>query len=235
MNQKKEKSVFLREARVIFRYTLPVMAGYIFLGIAFGFLMRTNGFSALTPVVMSIAVYSGALEFAAVPILTSAFNPLGSFFIGLMLSARHIFYGIPMLKKYSGMKRAKPLLIFGLTDETFSILSSEEVPGGVRAKSFYLGVTLLNFSYWVLGTALGSVSGNLITFNAEGLDFVLTALFAVLFVDQLKSRQGRISGFTGLAASAAVLALFGSGLFVLVSMAVILIILLAGRKVISHE
>ena len=211
------------------------MAGYIFLGFAFGLLVRTAGFPLWVPILMSIIIYSGALEFAAVPLMTAAFNPLGAFIMGLMVSARHIFYGIPMLKKYSGTKWAKPLLIFGLTDETFSILSSVDVPEGVKPCRFYLGVTLLNFSYWVFGTAFGAVLGNLISFDARGLDFALAALFVVLFIEQIQSREGRISGFAGLIASAAVLVLFGSEVFVLLSMAVILIILFAGRRVISRD
>ena len=224
-----------QELKKIWPHTLPVMAGYVFLGFAFGLLMRTGGFSFFTPVVMSVFIFSGALEFAAVPMLTAAFDPLGSFVLGLMLSARHIFYGLPMLKKYAECKKLRPFLIFGLTDETFSILSSRTVPEGVRPRSFYLGVTGLNFFYWVFGTALGAGLGTLLRINAEGLDFALTALFVVLFVEQLKTKEGRVSGFAGLAASAAVLAMFGSDAFVLLSMAVILALLLAGKKVVSHE
>ena len=224
-----------QEFKKIWPHTVPVLAGYVFLGFAFGLLMRTNGFSFFTPVAMSVFIFSGALEFAAVPMLTAAFDPLGSFILGLMLSARHIFYGLPMLKKYAACKKSRPFLIFGLTDETFSILSSRAVPEGVRPRSFYLGVTGLNFFYWVFGTALGAGLGTLLRFNAEGLDFALTALFVVLFVEQLKTKEGRVSGFAGLAASAAVLALAGSDVFVLLSMAVILALLLAGRRVISHE
>lgn len=223
------------EFRITFRYTLPVLAGYVFLGFAFGLLMRTNGFPVAIPVIMSIVIYSGALEFAAVPILSAAFDPFGAFLIGIMLSARHLFYGIPMLKRYSGTGACKLMLVFGLTDETFSILSSAEVPEGIISKHFYMWITCLNYSYWVTGTLLGAIFGTVFSFNADGLDFALTALFAALFVDRLDSREGLISGFSGLAASAAVLFLFGKDLFVLVSMASIMIILLAGREVISND
>ena len=215
--------------------TIPVLAGYIFLGFAFGLLMRTRGFSFWIPIVMSIAIYSGALEFAAVPLLGAAFDPLGAFIIGIMLSARHLFYGIPMLKKYSATGKKKPFLIFGLTDETFSILSTVEPPEGTRPERFYLLVTLLDFSYWVIGTAIGAFAGSLITFDVTGLDFALTALFVVLFIEQLKNREGIMSGFAGLAASAAVLAIFAGSAFVLISMGVILVLLIAGRRIISHE
>lgn len=225
----------LREFRISARYTVPVLAGYGFLGFAFGLLVRTQGYSPLLPVVMSLIVFSGALEFAAVPMLSAAFDPISAFVIGIMLSVRHLFYGIPMLKKYDGTGKSKLFLIFGLTDEAFSILSANEVPEGVRPKSFYLWVTFLNYFYWVSFTALGALLGSLISFDLEGLDFALTALFIVLFLDQLKDRQGRISGFAGLIACAIVLMLVGSKAFVLVSMAAILVILLGGRKVIGRE
>lgn len=215
--------------------TLPVLAGYVFLGFAFGLLMRTKGFSVWIPVVMSILIYSGALEFAAVPMLTEAFDPFGAFIIGITLSARHLFYGIPMLKKYSGTGLSKLFLIFGLTDETFSLLSASEVPEGLEPKPWYISVTALNFSYWVGGSTLGAVAGGFIRFGADGLDFALTALFVVLFLEQLGSREGKISGFLGLLASAAVLALFGSRYFVLISMGAILVLLIAGKKVIGRD
>ena len=228
-------SRILREFKISARHTIPVLAGYGFLGFAFGLLLRTQGYSPLLPVVMSLIVFSGALEFAAVPMLSAAFDPISAFVIGIMLSARHLFYGIPMLKKYSGTGKSKLFLIFGLTDEAFSILSANEVPEEVRPKSFYLWVTFLNYFYWVSFTALGALLGSLISFDLEGLDFALTALFIVLFLDQLKDRQGRISGFAGLIACAIVLMLVGSKAFVLVSMAAILVILLGGRKVIGRE
>lgn len=228
-------STFIREFRLSAKYTVPVLAGYGFLGFAFGLLLRTQGYSPLLPVVMSLIVFSGALEFAAVPMLSAAFDPISAFVIGIMLSARHLFYGIPMLKKYSGTGKSKLFLIFGLTDEAFSILSANEVPEGVRPKSFYLWVTFLNYFYWVSFTALGSLFGGVVSFGLEGLDFALTALFIVLFLDQIKGRQGRISGFAGLIASALVLLLFGSRFFVLGAMAAILVLLLGGKKVICRE
>ncbi len=209
----------------LFKYTLPVMTGYIFLGIAFGLLMRQKGFPMYYPVIMSIIIYSGALEFAAVPILSAPFDPLGSFILGLMLSARHLFYGLPMLQKYKASAKSKPFLIFGLTDETFSILSTMEVPEGIKPKHFYVGVTALDYLYWNIGTLLGAVLGSILTINLKGLDFTLTALFIVLFVEQLKDKAGLISGFVGLLATACVLALFGSEKMVIISMLVILLAL----------
>lgn len=219
----------------LFKHTLPVMTGYIFLGIAFGLLMRQKGFPIYYPVIMSIIIYSGALEFAAVPILSAPFDPLGSFILGLMLSARHLFYGLPMLQKYKDTAKSKPFLIFGLTDETFSILSTMDVPEGLKPKHFYVGVTALDYLYWNIGTLLGAVLGSILTINLKGLDFTLTALFIVLFVEQLKDKAGLISGFVGLLATACVLALFGSEKMVIISMVVILLVLMLCKPALTER
>lgn len=221
--------------RTAFINTLPILTGYVFLGFAFGLLMKTKGFPGWLPVVMSVVIYSGAMEYAAVPVLAQAFDPLGLFVLSVMLSARHLFYGLPMLKKYDKTGAIKPFLIFGLTDETFSLLSTSDVPEGLKAKPYYTAVTLLDYMYWCGGTLLGAVFGDLVSFNAEGLDFALTALFIVLFVEQLKDREGKISGFTGLLLSAAALAAFGRDNMVIASMALILCALLGLKKVIAHE
>ena len=218
-----------------FRITLPVMAGYVFLGLTFGLLLRASGFEWWVPVVMSAVIYSGALEFAAVPLLSAAFEPISAFVLGILLSARHLFYGIPMLKKFSGTGRAKPFLIFGLTDETFSILSTTDVPEEAEPKAFYFWVTMFDFLYWTLGTALGAVLAEVITIDLQGLDFVLTALFVVLFIEQLKTKEGLKSGLAGLIISAAVLIVFGTSVFVTLSMVLIIITLVGGRRVISRE
>lgn len=218
-------------------YTIPVFAGYIFLGFAFGLLVRTKGFPVWYAVAMSVIIYSGASQYAAVPLLGQAFDPMGSFLLSLMISARHLFYGIPMLKKYSkeNVGAARPVLIYTLTDETFSVVSTLNPPEGVKPKVFYSVISILDFLYWNLGTLLGAIVGNMITFNVEGLDFVLTALFIVLFLDQLKTKSGRISGFVGLITAAVALVLFGSGKMVLISMIAIMVILVTGRKVIPVE
>ena len=207
----------------------------MFLGITLGLLMRTEGFAWWVSVLMSAVIYSGALEFAAVPLLGAGFDPVGAFVLGLMLSARHLFYGIPMLKKYKGAGARKPFLIFGLTDETFSILSVTDAPEGAEPRRFYGWVTGLDYLYWTGGTAIGALLGELVTVDLQGLDFALTALFVVLFTEQMRTPTGRRSGLAGLAVSLAVLAVCGADVFVLVSMVCILAALLAGRKVLVRE
>lgn len=217
------------------RHTVPIFAGYIFLGITFGFLVKSLGYPAWLPIAMSIIIYSGALEFAAVPLLGVPFDPVGSFIMALMLSARHLFYGIPMLKKYENSGPLKYPLIALLTDETFSVCSSLDAPRGVEKKYFNTIISVLNYFYWVGGTTLGVLIGQFIRFDTTGIDFSLTALFLVLFLEQLKTREGKFSGTIGLVASAAVLLLFGSKSFVVISMVVILAALLSGRRVIVRE
>ena len=225
----------LKKFKTIFVYTIPVLAGYIFLGIAFGLLIRTNGYPTWYGVIMSIIMFTGALEFAAIPMIAQPFEPIGSFVFGLLLCARHLFYGIPMLKKYKDTGMAKPFLIFGLTDETFSILSTVDCPDGIKPKTFYVVLTFLNYLYWNIGTLIGGIVGEFVGDKARGLDFAITALFIVLFVEQLKDKQGLLSGFTGLIATAAILMMFGSSKMVIISMIVIIVVLLAGKKAISHE
>lgn len=219
--------------KAAFPLTIPVMAGYIFLGVAFGLLIRTAGYPLWYPTVMSLLIYSGALEYAAIPLLAQPFDPLGTFILGLMISARHLFYGIPMLEKYKNAGGLKWPLVHTLTDETFSISSSVDAPEGTDQRWFYAFISFFDFFYWVAGSTLGAVFGDLLPFELKGLDFALTALFIVLFIEQLKTREGLISGFTGLLATACILALFGSERMVILSMLVIIVVLVAGRRIIS--
>ena len=213
--------------------TLPVMTGYVFLGITFGLLMRNSGFDWWIPIIMSLLIYSGALEFAAVPLLGSAFDPVSAFVLGIMLSARHLFYGLSMLNRYKGIGKLKPWLIYGLTDETFSILSISDVENDKGL--FYFLVTTFDCLYWNLGTAVGSLLGNIVKANIQGLDFVLTALFVVLFVEQLRNKERFKSGMIGFLISFIVLLAFGSSAFVIISMVAIVAVLLMGKKVIADE
>ena len=215
--------------KIAFVKTLPILAGYLFLGTGFGLIMSTGGYPVWWSMMMSIVIFSGALEYATVPLFAASFNPLSAFVLGLMLSARHLFYGIPMLKKYENTGLKKVFLIFGLTDEAFSLLSTDDEPKGVNLHTYYFLVTLFNYVYWNIGTVLGAVAGNLIPFDLSGLDFALTALFIVLFVEAVKNKQSVISGLTGLLLSALVLLLFGSSSFVIISMVLILLALLVER------
>ena len=224
------KSRHLSALRSAFPHTIPVLTGYLVLGIAYGILMQTKGYGPLWSGLMSAIAFCGSMQYAAITLLTTVFDPLQAFFLSLMVNARHLFYGVSMLKKYAGLGALRPLLIWWLTDETFSVLCTVDVPEGVERGPFYFWVSFLNYLYWVGGTLMGGLFGSFLTFNTTGIDFALTALFVVLFIEQLKGKQQRISGLVGLVCTVAALAVFGADKMVIAAMVLILVCLLAGRR-----
>lgn len=220
---------FRRAAAAAFPHTIPVLTGFLVLGMAYGVLMDAKGCGGGWAVLTSAVCFCGSMQFAAVTLFTVAFDPLQAFLLSLMVNARHVFYGLSLLEKYRGLGKVRLFLIAALCDETFSIVSSVEPPPGVDRKFFYLSVSLLDYLYWVAGTFLGTVLGGLVSFDTTGLDFVLTALFAVLFMEQLKTRENLAPGLTGLACALAGLLIFGAGNMVIPSMAILLAALLLGR------
>lgn len=208
-----------------FPKTVPVMVGYVFLGAAYGILMKVNGFGILWVLAMSIFVYAGSLQYVGVTLLAAMVHPLYAFFMGLMINARHLFYGISMLGKYHDLKRFKTYLIFALTDETFSVLCNEKVPRALNKEWVYLWISLLNQGYWVIGSVAGSILGSLVTFDTKGLDFALTALFVVIFTEQWKNHKDHRPALAGVVSSAICVILFGAGSFIIPAMVLILGIL----------
>lgn len=219
-----------RTLRAAFPATIPVLTGYACLGLAYGLLMAVNGYGPLWSVLMSAIGFGGSMQYAAVSILVTAFEPLQAFLLALMVNARHIFYGLSMLERYKGLGWARFPLIYTLSDETFSLVSTVDPPEGMERRDFFLCVSLLDYSYWVIATALGGLLGRVLTFNAAGLDFALTALFVVLFLEQWKEREHRPAGVAGVACSAVSLAVFGPDKLVIPAMVMILAVLLGGRK-----
>ena len=223
-------STKLRAFKAAFPRTIPIMTGFLFLGAAYGIYARTSGLSAAAPILMAAAVFAGSMEFVAVDMLCGAFDPLNIFLMALMVNARHLFYGIPMLDKYKGSGKKRWYLIFGLCDESFSINCTAEIPEDVDSGWFYFWVTALNQLYWVSGAAIGALAGSFIHMELPGLDFVMTALLVVIFVDNWLKEKSHISSMIGLAAALVCLLIFGSDGFIIPSMAVILLILTALRK-----
>ena len=213
-----------------FPHTLPVLTGFSVLGIAYGVLMQTKGYGAGWSVLFSAAAFCGSMQFAAITILTSVFNPIQAFIMSVMVNARHIFYGISMLEKYKGLGKIKHFLIYTLCDETFSITCSVQPPNGINRKYFYLFVSLLDYIYWVSGTFIGGVLGGIITFNTKGLDFVLTALFVVLFAEQIKQRENKWPALIGITGAVGSLLVFGRDNMVIPAMVIILIVLAGGQR-----
>lgn len=221
--------------KAAFPVTIPVLTGFIFLGTAYGILMTSQGFSFIFTTLISIFVFAGSMQYVAVDLLVSAFNPLNAFLLALMVNARHLFYGISMLDKYKDTGKAKPALIFTMCDETFSILCGAKVANGINRKYFMLFVSLLDYLYWVLGTALGATVGVFITFNTEGIDFALTALFIVIFINQWKETKNHIPSILGIISSAVCLVIFGADNFIIPSMILIIISLSAYRPIFNKK
>ncbi|MEG0310412.1 MAG: AzlC family ABC transporter permease [Eubacterium sp.] len=230
LKMKFKQSGFEQAFRVAFPLTIPVLTGFLVLGLSYGVLMQTKGYGVFWSVLMSAVAFCGSMQFVAITLLTAFFNPVQAFLLSLMVNARHLFYGISMLDAYKGLGKIRGFLIFTLCDETFSIASNVQPPPGINRKYFYLSLSILNYFYWVFGTFLGSVAGNFITFNTEGLDFVLTALFVVLFLEQWKKPENRISALIGIGGTALALIIFGADQLVIPAMVLILLILVAGRK-----
>jgi len=178
---------------------------------------------------MSAVAFCGSMQFVAITLLTAAFRPLEAFLLSLLVNARHLFYGLSMLQKYKGFGKVKAFLIYTLCDETFSIVSSVEPPEGIEPKYFYLGISLLDYCYWVFGTLIGGLLGNLVAFNTQGLDFALTALFVVLFLEQMKKSENRIFGLIGIGGALLSRVVFGAENMVLPALAMILAALIAGK------
>lgn len=224
------KNKYIRALRAAFPYTIPIFAGFWFLGLTYGIYMNVSEFSFWYPCIMSLTVFAGSMEFVAVNLLLGAFDPLQAFAMTLMINARHIFYGISMLDKFKGTGIKKLYLIFGMCDESFSINYTADIPADVDRGLFMLFVTMLNQFYWFFGSTLGGIFGSLIKFNTEGLEFVMTAMFVVIFLEQWLKEKNHIPSLMGLGLSVICLAAFGSESFMLPSMLAILAVLTMLRR-----
>lgn len=210
--------------------TLPVFAGYLVLGLGYGIYVQSLGLPVWLPPLMGTVVYGGSLEFVLASLLLGSFAPVSAFLMALMIQARHLFYGLTMLQRYRGYGLRSAYMIFAMSDETFSITCSAEPPEGVDKGWFMFFITLLDQCYWVASAGLGAVVGSVLPFSTEGVDFVMTAMFTVIFLNQWEKDRQHYSALIGLAAPLACLVFFGSGSFLLPSMGCILILLLALRK-----
>lgn len=224
-----------RAFKAAFPCTLPIFAGFWFLGLAYGVYMNASGFSFWYPMLMSLTIFGGSLEFVAVSMLLAPFAPAQVLAITCMVQARHLFYGIAMLDRYRGMGWKKAYLVFGLCDETFSINYSTRIPEGVDRGWFYFFVTLLNHFYWVSGATIGGVTGSLMAFDTSGLEFVMTAMFVVIFLEQWLKERKHWTALIGVCAAAGCRIAFGADSFVVPTMAAILVLLTALRRPIETE
>ena len=228
-------SAWRRAIAAAFPHTVPVLTGYLVLGAAYGVLMQSKGFGAPWVLLMSAVAFCGSMQFVAISLLCGAFDPLQALLLSLMVNARHMFYGLSMLDRYKGMGKARFPLIYMLCDETFSLVSTVEPPPEVAPKDFYLAVTLLDYGYWLAASLLGAKVGDLIPFDTAGMDFALTALFVVLFLEQWRKPENRPSAVIGVACTVLSLAVFGADNLVIPAMVLILAALLMGRRRLCHD
>lgn len=214
-----KKTEMMKKAfKAAFPYTIPIFAGFWFLGMTYGIYMNVSGFSFWYPMLMSLTIFAGSMEFVAVNLLLGAFNPLQALAMTLMINARHLFYGISMLDKYRGTGWKKFYLIFGMCDESFSINYTAEIPEDTDRGWFMFFVTLLNQFYWFFGATLGGIFGSLIHFSTEGLDFVMTAMFVVIFLEQWLKEKNHVSAVMGILLSLLCLIAFGADHFMIPAM-----------------
>lgn len=225
-----EEKKTLAALKAAFPHTLPILAGFVVLGMGFGIYLRSSGLPLWYPTVTSILVFGGSLEFLLVSMLLAPFQPISVFFLSLLVQIRHLFYGLTLLKKYRGRGLKSLYLIYSMCDETFSVNCSTEVPEGVDEGWFMFFVSLLNQSYWVISVTLGSLLGGALTKYSEGVEFVMTAMFCVIFIRAMEKKENRISGIIGVVATLFSLIVFGKSVFLIPSMILILIFLFLFRE-----
>lgn len=213
-----------------FPLTLPILAGFVVLGVAYGILMQSKGYGPLWSALMSAVIFGGSIQMAAIALFTAPFNPLPAFILSFLVNARHIFYGVSVLTRYKGLGKFKPFLIFTLCDETFSIVSSVKPPEHVEPRYFYFAISSINYLYWVSATFLGGLIGSSMAIETKGLDFVLSALFVVLLLEQIYRAENRLPALIGFVGSCLGLAVAGPDSMVIPSMGFLLIGLLLGKK-----
>ena len=227
MVSKKIKAAFF----AAFPNTIPILAGFLFLGIAYGIYMNQSGFKFYYPMFMSFIIFAGSVEFATVSWLLGSFDPVNIFFLTLMINARHLFYGLSMLEKYNIPGWKKLYLIYGMCDESFSINTTVDVPKDIDRGWFMFFVTMLNQIYWVAGATIGGIFGSFIPFDTKGIEFVMTALFVVIFLENWLKEKDHSASVIGLFISFICLMIFKGTNFIIPSMIIILSVLtlLRGR------
>lgn len=217
-----------------FLTTIPVMTGYIVLGIGFGMLLQTRGYGVLWAFAMSFLIYAGSMQYVAVDLLTGGVSFLTVALTTLAVNARHLFYGISMVDKYKKESKQgffrKYFLFWTLTDETYSLVCSDEPKQSGNPSSYYLYVSVFDYFYWVFGSVLGALLGEVIPFSTEGIDFSLTALFLTVFVEQWLTSKNHLAAIVGIVSSVLCLLLFGSGKFLIPAMVLIALLLILLRK-----
>ena len=230
-----KKNGYIRAFQTAFPFTIPVMTGYLFIGIAFGVMYQEKGYNFLWAILMSVLVYAGSGQYLAVNFFAPGVSFLDVVFMTFMVNVRHIFYGLSLLERFGKMGKKRLYMIFSLTDETYSLFFITKVPKDVAEDKFLFAIALLDQIYWVVGSAIGALAGALIPFDAEGIDFAMTALFIVIFVEQWLAGGNRIPAMIGICAALLLRLICGSDNFILPAMICIMVCLIAGRKYIAED
>lgn len=207
--------------------SLPVMMGYVVLGMAFGVLLQSKGYHVFYALMMSVLVYAGSMQFVTIDLLTGGATLINAALMALLINARHMVYGLSMLKKFQDMGKYKPYMIFSLTDETYSLLVKDHHYQGNHEKRFMFLISFFDQCYWIIGSVIGSLLGEMITINTTGLDFAMTALFVVIVTEQMLDNDRHIYNLIGFIVSIVALLLFGSEAFIIPAMTGIVLCLLA--------
>lgn len=216
--------------KVALRDTIPVLTGYLFLGAGFGILLAEKGYGLIWAFFMALFMFAGSGQYLAVSLLASHASLISTAVATLLVNARHLFYGISLLDTYKDAGKKKTYMIFGLTDETYSLVTQNQPPEGISRHSYCFLVTLLDHIYWICGCVLGNVAGTLLPVNFQGVEFVLTALFVTMFVEQWLSNKDHRPAIIGVASTVLCLALFGKDIFLIPSMVLIAVLLTVSKK-----
>lgn len=209
--------------------TLPVMAGYLVLGLGFGVLLQSKGYGVGWAFAMGALIYAGSMQYVAIDLLAGGASLISAALMTLMVNARHLFYGVSMLERYRGMGPVKPYLIFALTDETYSLVCSKDPPADLDRRRVFFLISLLDHIYWVAGSVLGALVGQALPFDATGIDFSMTSLFLVVFTEQWRGSQDHTAALVGLGASLVCLAVFGPSDFLIPAMVLMTLLLILLR------
>lgn len=227
------KTNIIRIIKYCFPKTTPVLVGYFFVGATWAVLMYISGYGMPWTNIMSAIVLGGSIQYAALILVTSAFNPLYAFLLAILINIRHVFYGLSMLEKYNNMGKSKALLALLLTDETFSLLCHNDNnnkkfnESGITKKQYYLAVSILNYLYWQIGTLFGSIIAAFISsFNLNGIDFIFTAFIIVIFFENWLTHKNHYSAIVGITSTIIAILFFGKDMFIIPAMMFILILLL---------
>ena len=228
-------SEYRKAFKKAFPYTIPVLTGYLFIGIAFGVMYAEKGYSFLWAILMSVLVYAGSGQYLAVNFFVPGISFLQIIFLTFMVNVRHVFYGLSLVERFNKIGKSRWYMIFALTDETYSLLCTTKVPEGVEQSKFLFAISVLDHFYWILGSAIGAIAGTVLPISSEGIDFAMTALFVVIFIEQWMDKKNRIPEIIGVAVAVISLVIFGSDSFVLPAMLAIVALLFIGRKKLDKE